>query len=553
MKEVLDYTLGEALRKQAAKRGNSEFLVFSNRNIRYTFGDIDKKADDLARWFLASGFKKGDHIGIWAYNVPEWAPVFYAAARVGIMAVPINANCKHKELGFILAQADINGLFIVDRFRDSDFAEILYQLIPELKTSSAGNLKSAAFPSLRMVANIDNITHQGMYVLEDLILSGSKIDSTELSKAESKVSNNDVLCIMYTSGTTGIPKGAMLTHKNVVLNCYHTVYSPNKLGMIDENTIILNPLPFFYITSLAGGIVFPLIYGFKIVVLENFDITRCLEVIQNEACTWIFAVPSLYMAMLSHPRFNDFNMESVNYGCIGGAVCPPDLMRNIINKFRMKGIFLAYGLTETSPFITTIITEDPADPRLSTVGLPLFGVEVSIRDPNHIECPVNVPGEIWTRGHNVMKGYYKMEEATREAIDKDGWFHTGDLGHLLSNGCLAIDGRIKELIIRGGENIYPKEVEVLLRSMPGIKDAQVAGIPSKKYGEEVAAFVILNQGELIGEKDIIEFCKDKISFFKTPKYSFFLNSFPLSANGKVQTFKLVESGLKELEEKGIDI
>ncbi|GHU84351.1 AMP-binding protein [Spirochaetia bacterium] len=553
MEELLEITLGTVLREQAAKRGNNEFIVFPNQNIRYTFGDIDKKADALAKGLLAAGFKKGSHIGIWAYNVPDWAPLFYAAARVGIIVVPINANCKHKELGFVLGQADINGLFIVDRFRDADYAEILYQIIPELKTAPAGNLKSDTFPALRMVTNLDQTLHPGMYVLENLIKLGSSVDDTELKQAEAKVSSADVLCIMYTSGTTGIPKGAMLTHRNVINNAnYANRTGPNRAGVIYDNDVVFNPLPFFYVTSLTGGLVESLIYGFKVVVLEAFDPLRCLELIQNEGCTWLFFVPTMYMALLYHPRFGEFSMKSVQFGCIGGAVCPPELMKSIITRFGMKGIYLAYGLTETSPFITDVIAEDPDDPRLTTVGTPFPGVEVSIRDANNRECPVNVPGEICARGHNVMKGYYKMEEATREVIDQDGWFHTGDLGHLLPNGCLVIDGRIKELIIRGGENIYPQEVENLLRTMPGIQDAQVAGIPSQKYGEEVAAFIILKpEAKGLGEQEVIEFCKEKISLYKTPRYVFFVDSFPLSGNGKVQKFRLSELGLKTVQEKGL--
>jgi fatty-acyl-CoA synthase len=550
--KLLEITLGTALREQAAKRGNKEFLVFPNQNIRYTFGDVDEKTDALAKGLLAAGFKKGDHIGIWAYSVPDWAPVFYAAARLGIVTVPINANCKHKELGFVLGQADINGLFIVDHYRDADFAEILYELIPELKNAERGSLKSAAFPCLRMVANIDKTTHGGMYVLDDLIALGNQIDTAELKKAEAQVKNTDVLCIMYTSGTTGIPKGAMLTHRSVINNGYLSIYSANKQGIIDENSAILNPLPFFYITALAGVFIEPLIYGFKIVVLENFDIIRCLEIIQNEACTWIFGVPTMYIALLSHPQFGSFNIESLQYGCIGGTVCPTALMKNIMDKMHIKVLWIGYGLTETSAFVTQDLIGDQADSRLTTVGEALPGVEVCIRDSiTNAACPVDVQGEICVRGFNVMQGYYKMEKATQEAIDKDGWFHTGDLGHLLPNGYLVIDGRIKELIIRGGENIYPKEVENLLLSISGVQDAQVVGIPSKKYGEEVGAFILLKQGVRISEKEVIDFCKEKISGYKTPKYVFFVDAFPLSGNGKVQKFKLSESGFNTIQEKGI--
>jgi fatty-acyl-CoA synthase len=261
----------------------------------------------------------------------------------------------------------------------------------------------------------------------------------------------------------------------------------------------------------------------------------------------------MYIALLSHPQFSSFNIESLQYGCIGGTVCSAALMKNIMDKMHIKVLWVGYGLTETSAFVTQVLIGDQADSRLTTVGETLPGVEVCIRDSiTNAACPVDVQGEICVRGFNVMQGYYKMEKATREAIDKDGWFHTGDLGHLLSNGCLVIDGRIKELIIRGGENVYPKEVENLLLTMPGIQDAHVAGIPSAKYGEEVAAFILLKQGAQVSEKEVIDFCKEKISFYKTPRYVFFMATFPLSASGKVQKFKLSELGLKEIKEKGID-
>jgi fatty-acyl-CoA synthase len=548
MEKLLDITLGTALRERAAKHGRKEFFIYPNLGLRYTFGEIDKKADALAKGLLAAGFRKGDHVGIWANNVPGWPLIFYAASRVGIVVVPININCKHKEIAYILDQADIKGLFIIDKFRDVDLADILYQLIPELRDSPAGCLQSEQFPCLKMVAKLDNIPRQGMYIPEDIVKLGSQIDDISLKKAEMEVGNTDILTIMYTSGTTGNPKGAMLTHRNII----NTGYLANRLGKISENDVILNPLPLFYITALTGVIIEGLLYGFKAVMLEKFDPLRCLEVIQQEKCTWIYAVPAMYMAMLAQPQFNEFSMESVQYCCIGGDSCSPALMQAIMGKMKARGIYLAYGLTETSPFITDVIIEEVADPRLATVGVPFPGVEVSIRNlENNTECPVNEQGEICTKGYHVMKGYYKMKTASHEVIDEGGWFHTGDLGHLLPNGCLVVDGRIKEMIVRGGEKIYPREIENLLLAMPGIQNVQAVGIPSEKYGEEVGVFIIPKPEVVINEKDIVDFCKNKISFYKTPKYVFFADSFPISANGKVQKFKLSELGLKQVQEKGI--
>jgi fatty-acyl-CoA synthase len=548
MENLLEITVGQALRERAAKNYNKEFIVFPNRGIRYTFGDIDEKADALAKGLLAAGFKKGDHIGIWAHNIPEWAPLFYAIARAGFITVPVNVNCKHREIGYILGHADIKGLFFVEKYRDTDLAEILYQIIPELKNASTGNLNSSQFPCLKMVASIDNTARAGMYTLEDIVKTGSAEDSTVLQKAEAEVRNTDTLAIMYTSGTTGMPKGAMLTHRGMINSAYFA-YKPGEEP--DESAIVFNALPYFYITALSEGLLGGLLLGYKIVGLEMFDPIKSLEVIQNEQCSWVFGVPSIFLALTGNPRYHEFDTQCVKHICIGGTNCPAELLKNIFIKMKLESMYHVYGLTELSPFITDMVIKDPADPHLATVGNPLYGVEVSIRDSENNECPVNVEGEICVRGHGVMQGYYKMEEATRETIDGEGWLHTGDLGHLVEDGYLVIGGRIKELIIRSSENIYPKEVENLLLAMPGIHDAQVVGIPSEKYGEEVAAFVILKPDFSVSEQDVKDFCKERISFYKNPQYVFFTESFPLSGNGKVQKFKLSEMGLKILKEKGI--
>jgi fatty-acyl-CoA synthase len=546
--ELLEITVGQALRERAAKNRDNEFIVFPNLNVRYTFGDIDKKADLLAKGLLAMGLKKGDHIGIWAHNVPDWGVIFYAASRVGIITVPINVNCKHREIAYILAHADINALFFVDSYRNTNLAEILYQVIPELKNSSAGNLKSTQFPRLTTIASIGSQTHEGMYTVEDIVRMGTASDDTALKKAEASVTNTDTVVIMYTSGTTGFPKGAMLSHKSMLNSAYYVF---RKELMPDESAIVLNTLPDFYISSFSEVILGALLFGYKVVEFELFDPALCLELIQKEKCSWIFGVPSVFMALMGNPRYGEFDLQSLRHVCIGGTNCPAELLKTILVKMKLKSLYHGYGLTETSPFISSILISDPSDPLIGSIGFPLPGMEVSIRDTGNKECPVNKEGEICARGFGIMQGYYKMEEATKEVIDAEGWLHTGDLGHVIADGCLIIGGRLKELIIRGGENIYPKEVENLLLTMPAVHDAQVAGIPSEKYGEEVAAFVILKPGQTASEKDIIDFCGERISYFKTPSYVFFVESFPLSGNGKVQKFMLSKMGMETLKEKGI--
>jgi len=548
MEKLLEITVSQALRERAAKNRDKEFIVFPSPGIRYTFGDIDKKADILAKGLLAAGFKKGDHIGIWAHNVPEWAPLFYAIARAGFITVPVNVNCKHKEITYIIGQADIKGLFFIEKYRGTDLAQILYEVIPELKNSTPGALNSAQFPFLKMVASMGTAGHEGMYTLEEIAEMGTTVGDNVLKDVEAAVANTDTVAIMYTSGTTGFPKGAMLTHRNMINSAYFA-YRPGTVP--DENAIVFNPLPYFYITALSEGLLGGLLFGYKIVGIEMFDPVLSLEFIQKENCTWIFGVPSVFMALIGQPRFSEFDLSKVKHICIGGTNCPTELLKNVLVKLKLESLYHVYGLTELSPFITDYVLKDPLDPKIASVGNPLFGVEVSIRDTDNKECPLKTEGEICVRGHGVMQGYYKMEDATKEVIDAEGWLHTGDLGHLIEDGYLMIGGRKKEIIIRGGENVYPKEVENLLLTMPAIHDAQVAGIPSQKHGEEVAAFVILKPGQTAAEKDIIDFCREKISFFKTPSYVFFIESFPLSGNGKVQKFMLSKMGLQTLKEKGI--
>lgn len=547
MEELREITIGRALREQAEKNRNKEFIVFANRNIRRTFGDVDKKADDLAKALLAAGFKKGDHIGIWANNVPEWETVFFAAARVGVVAVPINANYKHIEAAYIIEQADIKGLFIIDHYRSLNYAEMLSQLLPDLCSAELDGVKSEKFPYLKTIITIDNTARAGMYTLEQFIEKGASVTDSSLQDAEKQVDAASLLCIMYSSGTTGNYKGAMLTHTGVINNAFYA----NEMNHVNINAVVLNPLPLFHIMSLTDGLIEVLLFGAKAVITEYFDPAQCLEIIQKEKCTMMYAVPAMYTAMLNHPMFETFNPESLKHGYIGGAPCPAELAKSLLEKLRLQCLSIGYGLTETSPLVCRCFISDASDQRLKTIGAPIPGVTVCIRDSGNKECPVNVKGEICVKGYNVMKGYYKMEQATKEVIDNDGWFHTGDIGYMMPDGYFVIDGRIKELIIRGGENISPKEVENILLTMPCVRDAQVAGIPSKKYGEEVGAFVILKERETAVEKDIVEFCKERISLHKTPKFVFFMDSFPWTASGKVQKFKLTEFGLKQIREKGI--
>ncbi|MDR2619331.1 MAG: AMP-binding protein [Treponema sp.] len=545
--EILESTLGTILREKARELGDKEFIIYSNQNIRITYAEFDKKVDALAKSLLAMGLKKGDHIGLWANNIPEWAIVFFAAARAGVVLVTINPNYKAYEMEYVVRQADLKALFIVDKYRDSDYLEIIYQLIPELNTADVeGELFSRNFPSLKMVINISTGKQRGIFTYGEFLRLGSMFSDERLHEAEAQVTLDDTLAMMYTSGSTGQPKGVMLTFRGYLSNSW---YSAQRL-LMDENSVMCNPLPLFHVMSLFHGLVGVLMCGAKVANLEWFDPVMLMAVIQKEKCTVMLGVPTMYIAIMSHPLFNMFDFSSMKTGGMAGAFCPPEVIKQAIEKMHVTGLFAGYGLTECSTFVCVSSGDDPEDQRINTIGKPLPGIEITIRNvETNEECPGGTQGEICVRGNGLMKGYYKMEEATKKTIDEQGWLHTGDLGEKLDSGCFIITGRSKDIIIWGGENIYPKEVEDFIYSIPGVKDVQVVGITNQKYGEVVGAFISLKDGVTMTEKDVKDFCQGKITHYKIPRYVFFVDSFPLTSSGKIQKYKLREIGNQKVKEQ----
>ncbi|GHU65421.1 AMP-binding protein [Spirochaetia bacterium] len=545
--ELLHTTIGAELRAKARSDKDRNFIVYSDRDLRWSYGAFDKRVDDLAKGFLTIGLRKGDHVGIWAANVPDWLTVFFAIVRAGMVAVTVNTGYKTYELEYLIKQSDLKALCIIDGYRDSDYVGMIYDLVPELRTSPLGNLNSERFPCLKMVVNIGDSKHRGMYHLSEVLLIGSNRSDSELSEIESQITDEDVACIMYTSGTTGNPKGVMLTHFNLLNNGKANVAR----GVVKHGSIVCLPLPLFHVYGLSAGILSILVLGATAAMLENFDPLMFMAVIQKEKCDVLYGVTTMFISMLNHPMLNMFDFSSVKTGGSGGSLAPVEMIKQVMVKFHCPGLYSGYGLTECSPVVTTCFPEDPAELRTTTIGKAVPGVEVSIRDPeNNNELPSDTQGEICVRGHCIMKGYYKMEEETKKIIDAEGWLHTGDLGQMNKDGYINITGRIKDLIIRGGENIYPKEVEDFLYTMPGIKEIQVTGVPSNKYGEEVAAFIVLKDKAALNEEDVQDFCRGKISNFKIPRYVFFQDSFPTTASGKVQKFKLRETGEMLIQKAG---
>ena len=548
--QLSERTIGEWLEYWAEKTPEKEYIVYSDRDLRFTWKDFDERVNNMAKGLLAIGVKPGSHVGIWATNVPDWLTFLYAGAKIGAVLVTINTNYKQHELEYIVDNADIDTLCITEGVFDGNYIDMVYEMAPELKTTQRGYLNVERFPKLKNVVFIGQEKYRGMYNTAEILLLGKNVSCDVLNKTKRTVNCHDVVNMQYTSGTTGFPKGVMLTHYNIVNNGFFTGEAMQFTA--DDKLCVCVPL--FHCFGIVLATMNCLTHGSTQVMVERFDPLVVLASIHKERCTALYGVPTMFIAELNHPMFNLFDVSSLRTGIMAGALCPIELMRQVTEKLHVTHITSVYGLTESSPGMTHSTTEDPFEVRCTTVGREYPYTEVKILNPDTgEECAIEEQGEVCCRGYLVMKGYYKNTDATNEVIDKDGWLHSGDLGVKDKNGYYRITGRIKDMIIRGGENIYPREIEEYLYHMQGIKDIQVAGIPSEKYGEEVGAFIILQEGADLLPEDVKAFCRGKIARHKIPKYIFFVNSFPLTGSGKIQKFKLKDIGLNLLKEQGVDV
>jgi len=543
MEGFIDETLGEILERWARETPDQEFIVYSDRDLRFSYSVFNKRADDLSRGLYAVGLRKGDHLGVWANNVPDWLTLLFATAKLGVVLVTVNTNYKKAELEYLLKQSDTSALCIVDGFKDTDYVATVKELVPELDRDERGYLRSALLPKLKSVIYMGQQKHRGMYSLSEILLLGSHLPALELG-ADEVPDRHDVVNMQYTSGTTGFPKGVMLSHYNIVNNGFNI----GECQRFTAEERVCLPVPLFHCFGLVLGIMAVLTHGATAVMCENFDPLLVLASVQRERCTALYGVPTMFIAELNHPMFRMFDTSSLRTGIMAGSPCPMEIMRRVMEEMHAAELTIAYGLTEASPVMTQTRTDDPIEVKVATVGRHLPGVEVKVWNPETgADCAVGEQGELCCRGYNVMKGYYKMPEETARVIDSEGWLHSGDLGDVDEKGNFRITGRIKDMIIRGGENIYPREIEEFLHGLPGVKDIQVAGVADPKYGEQVGAFIVRKEGSTLTEEDVRDFCRGKISRIKIPKYVFFVDEFPMTGSGKIQKYKLRELGVKLAE------
>ncbi|WP_421385473.1 AMP-binding protein [Bacillus salacetis] len=539
---MLNLTIGRLLEEKAELQGERDAVVYSDRNLRMSYKEFDLYCRKVAKGLMGLGLQKGEHMAAWSTNTPEWLASQFATGKMGAVLVTVNTNYRTAELEYLLKQSDATTILLMDQYRDASYIDMLYEICPELKDSQPGNLESKRLPALKNVIVLGENRYSGTYNWDDILRMGESVEEIELDERMADLHPDDVINMQYTSGTTGFPKGVMLTHSNIVNNAYNIAQC---MKLTNEDRLCI-PVPFFHCFGCVLGTMACVSVGAAMVPVQEFNPGTVLQTVQDEKCTGLHGVPTMFIAELNHPDFDQFDLSSLRTGIMAGSNCPIEVMKGVIERMGADEITIAYGQTESSPVITQTRTDDPIELRVETVGRALPNVEVKIVQPGtDEEVPFGVQGELCTRGYHVMKGYYKNEEATVGAIDSNGWLHTGDLAVMDENGYCRITGRLKDMIIRGGENIYPREIEEFLYTHPKVLDVQVVGIPDKVYGEEVMAWIILKEDEDATADELREYCKGKISRHKIPRYIEFTDAYPMTASGKIQKFKLKEEAEKK--------
>ena len=545
---LIEQTIGDFFADMAQRQGRRDALVSRHQGLRYSYTELHAAARQLASALLNLGLTKGDRVGIWSHNNAEWVLMQLATAQVGLVLVNINPAYRTSEVEYALNKVGCKALVTMPQFKTSDYLGMVRELAPELQTCAPGPLQSKRLPELRTVVWIDvagqGEEQAGMLRFSQLMAQGSPADE-RIDAIAATLKNTDPINIQFTSGTTGFPKGATLTHRNILNNGFF-IGECMRLTPADRLCI---PVPLYHCFGMVLGNLACFTHGSTIVYPnDGFDPVTVLEAVQAEKCTGLHGVPTMFIAELDHPRFAEFDLSTLRTGIMAGSPCPIEVMKRVVRDMNLSEITIAYGMTETSPVSCQSDNETPLEKRVSTVGKVQPHLEVKVVDPESGEIVApGVSGELCTRGYSVMHGYWGDEEKTREAIDAEKWMHTGDLATMDDEGYVNIVGRIKDMVIRGGENIYPREIEEFLYRHPKVQDVQVVGVPDVRYGEELCAWVIIKPGMELVEDEVREFCKGQIAHYKVPRYIRFVQAFPMTVTGKIQKFKIRDEMIELLD------
>ena len=543
---LMEETLGQALDLAVARWGEESALISPPQGIHWSFRELRERADALAAGLLALGLEPGDRIGIWSPNCAEWTLTQFAAARAGLILVTINPAYRRSEVAYTLNKVGVKALVAAEQFKTSDYLGMIEDLAPGVATSHPGRLASQTLPSLRALIKLGRTSRPGWLDFARVAERGAAVDPAALAQVAAigaSLNNRDAINIQFTSGTTGSPKGATLSHRNIHNSGF---FVGRAMGLRQGDRLCL-PVPLYHCFGMVMGNLGCLTHGAAMVYPASaFDAGATLRTIEDERCDGLFGVPTMFIAVLGHPEFDRFDVSSLRTGCMAGAPCPVEVMKGVIGRLHMPDVTIAYGMTETSPVSFQTALDDPLERRVSTIGRVQPHLEVKIVDEQGGTTPRRVPGEVCTRGYSVMLGYWDDRERTAECLDAEGWMHTGDLGTLDEAGYGNIVGRIKDMVIRGGENLFPREIEEFLYTHPAVADVQVVGVPDTRYGEELCAWIRLHPGQTLTEAEVRAFCQGQISHHKIPRYVRFVDEFPMTVTGKVQKFLIRQSMIEEL-------
>ena len=536
-------TIGVHFDRIVERFGERDALVVRHQQIRWTYRELKERVDTFAAGLLALGLKRGDRIGIWSPNNAEWVLAQFATAKAGLILVNINPAYRVAELEYALNKAGCVALITAAQFKSSDYLAMLRELAPELRTAAPGNLHASRLPELRLVITIGAGENPGMMRFEDVPGLARVAERHRLAALAEELQFDDPINIQFTSGTTGFPKGATLSHHNILNN---GLFIAGAMKLTEHDRVCI-PVPLYHCFGMVIGNLGCLTHGSTMVYPgEGFDPLATLETIGAERCTAVYGVPTMFIAEMDHPDFAKFDLTSLRTGMMAGSPCPIEVMKRACTSMHLTEIVIGYGMTETSPASFASATDDPIERRVSTVGRIMPHVEAKVIDAEGRIVPCGTTGQLLTRGYLVMLGYWNDEEKTREAIDAAGWMHTGDLATIDEEGYCNIVGRIKDMVIRGGENVYPREIEEFLYRHPKIQDVQVIGIPDQRYGEELCAWVRLHDGETASAEEIRAFCRGQIAHYKVPRYVKFVDGFPMTVTGKIQKFLMRQQMIEEL-------